>query len=235
MVCASPEVADTINSGKGSGNSLTLRGKCSGLVIRDDSVTSPRGGDGVSLAIKDQPLEIGLESLFLANDRSLDKSAAELTSPGFRICRDCRKIVMRGQYMDEENSLPLYVQLYDELSALQREIETSLPEFQELLMGLQKSDANSTSGTYEAALLPSPAPTIGSVNLLQLQRDAADARKQLLANFANYDLLAKKIRDTPDDGNMSLRRLKEAVWVKAGIFLQMNVSVLQSLRAALDS
>lgn len=60
--------------------------------------------------------------------------------------------------------------------------------------------------------------------MLQLQRDAASARKQLLSNFANYDALARKIKALPDGGNVSLRKVKEAVERRAGAFLQANVS-----------
>lgn len=104
-------------------------------------------------------------------------------------------------------------------------------------MGLQKQDTSSTLGLEAAANgTPSPpsspssrrgsasGPTLSRAALLQLQRDAATARKQLLANFANYDALARRIRDLPDGGNNSLKRIKDGVDRKAAAFLQMNVS-----------
>lgn len=241
MVCASPEVAAAQNGPDSSldasdgGKRPLLNGKCSGIVVRDESVGSLYGRDSATFAIKDQLVDPGLEAVFSPNqgqrrasNKPPPKGSAETRgesaiSAGFRLCQECREIMFRGQYMEEQNSTPPYVQLYDELVALQREIETTLPEFQELLMGLRKSDVNSTLGTSDAAVATSHNQR-NTVNLLQLQRDAANARKQLLANFANYDALAKRIRDLPDGGNVSLKRLKDAIWVNAGVFLQTNVS-----------
>lgn len=238
VVCASPEMANGDTGPNSSSNAATsdgesvsgARGKCSGIVVRDESVAPSVGGmsepDSTGLAIKDQPLENSLEAMLLQDNGQQGVPKDPLESQGFRLCRSCREIVLRGQYMDEESTLPPYVRLYDQLMTLQRDIETSLPEFQELIMGIQKSDPGSTLGptaTIDGA--NDPSSQASKSVLLQLQRDAASARKQLLANFANYDSLAKSLRNLPDGGNVSLRRLKEAIWVRAGIFLQANVSM----------
>ena len=68
---------------------------------------------------------------------------------------------------------------------------------------------------------------------LALQRDAAQARKQLLANFANYDELAKRIRKLPiasgKSGDAAQERLQLAIWTRANQFLQQNMLPLRSL------
>ncbi|CAO1625091.1 unnamed protein product [Parajaminaea phylloscopi] len=236
VVCASPEV--TANSaGSDMGMAVDARGaaplfaKCSGIVVRDGESSLHSSSHGSTVIVKDQDVGAGLEAILNTGARTasnLQSTSASTVPQGFRICRDCREVVMRGQYMDEEGSAPLYVQLYSDLCLLQREIESSLPEFQELVLGLQQSDAGSTLGTVDKISSPTGAARTKS-DLLKLQRDAASARKQLLANFANYDALAKRIRDLPDGGDTSLQRLKEAVWIKAGVFLQTNMFPLQSL------
>lgn len=138
--------------------------------------------------------------------------------------------------MLDDGKVPPYLKLYEALISLQKEIEQSLPEFQEMVLGLQKHDAAAALGTAaedEARdpLLQPPArdaQTIAAIKAknrttLALQRDAAQARKQLLANFANFDLIAKKIRNLDDEGNASLGRLKIAIWTQANVFLQNNV------------
>jgi len=144
--------------------------------------------------------------------------------------------------MLDDGSIPAYLRLYEALITLQKEIEQSLPEFTEMILGLQKQDSAAALGTVaesEDILSPSRSDSSASAasslaamkvknkNSLALQRDAAQARKQLLANFANYDLVAKKIRNLDDGGNASLARIKLAIWTKANLFLQQNVSAIR--------
>jgi rabenosyn-5 len=144
--------------------------------------------------------------------------------------------------MLDDGSVPPYIALYESLITLQKEIEQSLPEFQEMVLGLQKQDAAAALGTIDTTpediLSPSRSESSPSSlaamkaknkNNLALQRDAAQARKQLLANFANYDSTAKRIRNLDDQGNTSLARVKLAIWAKANLFLQQNMFPLQSL------
>lgn len=127
--------------------------------------------------------------------------------------------------MLSDGRVPAYVKLYEALIRLQKEIEQTLPEFQEMVMGLQKHDAAAALGTDTST------PQSSRV-ALALQRDAAQARKGLLANFANYDALAKRIRSLPVEvvpgaghgGDKAQERLQEAVWTRANMFLQQNVS-----------
>ncbi len=77
--------------------------------------------------------------------------------------------------------------------------------------------------------------------MLGLQRDAAAARKQLLSNFAEYDALARRIRNLPPDvdaeqgpagagaagsaeGDHAQERVQQAIFHRANLFLQQNVS-----------
>lgn len=145
--------------------------------------------------------------------------------------------------MLDDGSIPVYLRLYEALNILQKEIEQSLPEFQEMVLGLQKQDAAAALGTVaetdQDILSPSRSESstlaasslvalkAKNKNTLALQRDAAQARKQLLANFANYDSIAKKIRNLDDQGNASLARIKLAIWTKANLFLQQNVRSLR--------
>lgn len=150
---------------------------------------------------------------------------------------------MHRQYMLDDGAVPAYIKLYETLISLQREIEQSLPEFQEMIMGLQKHDAVAALGAnFDDDVRGDPlvAPPSRDPQTLQaikaknrtalaLQRDAAQARKQLLANFANYDLVAKKIRALDDEGNVSLARIKMAIYTRANVFLQTYMFPLQNL------
>ncbi|PWN98937.1 FYVE-domain-containing protein [Tilletiopsis washingtonensis] len=212
VVCASPHLAALNGFGAPGAPSPAQpisAQKCSRLVVADPA----------SALMRDAP--------------RTDPSRPERV--GVRVCRDCRSIVMRRQYMMDDGHVPALVKLYDALSSLQREIETNLPEFQEMIMGLQKQDASAALGT-DVDTAPSRAA-------LQLQREAAQARKALLTNFANYDALAKRIRRLPvedaeggadEDGGAAPRegaqeRLQEAIWTRANLFLQQNMFPLQSL------
>lgn len=254
VVCASPEVAVSSNPPPGSVSMLDEKegqpaSKCSNVVIKDEralaAASAVGGATGEALlAIRDLPPEVSLEALLSQSkpgqaSTAASKSVLEASQHGFRLCRECKTVVLRSHYLLEEGEAPEYIRLYHQLMVLQKEIEQSLPEFQELVMGLQKQDTTSTlgletagNGTSSPPSSPSSrrgsasGPTLSRAALLQLQRDAATARKQLLANFANYDALARRIRDLPDGGNNSLKRIKDGVDRKAAAFLQMNVSCL---------
>ncbi|MCO5565432.1 hypothetical protein L7F22_019105 [Adiantum nelumboides] len=231
VVCASPHLS--LPPGITGPPSNTEEGKiptedqvkCSSLVVADDQTGTK---------IKDVPRWDEASSKHLdANGRTR----------GIRICRECKETILHRQYMLDDGNLPGYVKLYEALISLQKEIEQSLPEFQEMILGLQKHDAAAALGTsdqqdesHDPLLQPVQSETLSMAAIkaknrttLALQRDAAQARKQLLANFANYDLIAKKIRNLDDEGNASLARLKVAIWTQANTFLQANMFPLQNL------
>lgn len=229
VVCASPHLSlppgmigpPNSESGKPVSDDQL---KCSSLVVADDQS---------GMKIKDVPRWDEASSKHLdANGRTR----------GIRICRECKETILHRQYMLDDGHLPAYVKLYEALISLQKEIEQSLPEFQEMILGLQKHDAAAALGTTDQIESHDPlfqpirneSLSISAIKAknrttLALQRDAAQARKQLLANFANYDLIAKKIRNLDDEGNASLSRLKIAIFTQANTFLQANMFPLQNL------
>lgn len=235
LVCASPHLAmPPIGVGSESAGFKESRGanvadaKCSTLMISD--------GDDGTAKIKEVPRWDEV-----IGGAGVDQ---EGRTRGMRICRDCKDTILHRQYMLDDGSVPPYVKLYEALVLLQKEIEQSLPEFQEMIMGLQKHDAAAALGTANEddsrdPLLAPNAPARDQSTLqamkaknrtaLALQRDAAQARKQLLANFANYDSIAKKIRSLDDEGNASLARIKMAIYARASVFLQTYMFPLQNL------
>ncbi|TFY66662.1 hypothetical protein EVG20_g4427 [Dentipellis fragilis] len=123
---------------------------------------------------------------------------------GVRICRDCRPILLHQQYIHENAGASTFARLYDVFISLEKEIEDSLPLFQELLLTLSHDDQ------------PTP--------------EASAARKRLLEAFAQYDALAKRIRKLPTSGaGSSQDRVQAAVLSRANAFLQKNMFPLQSL------
>ncbi|SPO21665.1 related to vacuolar segregation protein PEP7 [Ustilago trichophora] len=211
VVCASPHLtrlAWAEQMGSGTGKTLTaeeraaLDGKCSGNIVAD-------------------PISGRIEEV------KEGAAASSSTSPskGVRICLDCKSIVRKRQYMMDDEPLPIFMKLYEALMRVQKEIEQSLPEFQEMVLGLQKQDQTAALGSSIRANI-------------ELQRDAVQARKQLLANFATYDELAKRIRALPvgDKANTAgfgsdaaQERIQHAIFTRANLFLQQNMLPLQSL------
>ncbi|PWZ03200.1 hypothetical protein BCV70DRAFT_13171 [Testicularia cyperi] len=237
VVCASPHLAkltwaeqmDSTNDKPFSVEQrMALQNKCSGSIIADpisgrieDVREGPLAGPGPT---QQQSHESS------SNGSVASGSASTSTSPhrGVRICKDCRSIVRKRQYMHDDVPYPLFVKLYEALLRVQREIEQSLPEFQEMVLGLQKQDHNAALGSSIKANIA-------------LQRDAVQARKQLLANFATYDELAKRIRALPVDSahskeakslggtDAAQERVQHAIFTRANLFLQQNMLPLQSL------
>ncbi|KAM5534103.1 hypothetical protein V8D89_012284 [Ganoderma adspersum] len=122
---------------------------------------------------------------------------------GVRICRDCKPVLLRQQYRQEMGVVPLFTRLYDAFISLEKEIEDELPIFQELIVNLAKQER------------PTP--------------EATAARKRLLEAFAQYDAIAKRIRQLPCPQGGSQDRIQCAVIARANLFLQKNMFPLQSL------
>ncbi|CEH14990.1 FYVE finger-containing protein [Ceraceosorus bombacis] len=204
VVCASPHLS--LPPGLAQSFSQTehaaQQAKCSGLVLADPQTSIIR-----------------------------DANATSDGRVGFRICTRCRATITRRQYMLDDEKVPVYLQLYEALIQLQREIEQTLPEFQEMVLGLQKQDASAALGTGPHGDLQRT-PTKAK-SALTLQRNAAQARKALLANFANYDALARRIQTLPAGTNQAQKRVQESIWTRANLFLQQNMFPLQSLPGAI--
>lgn len=216
VVCASPHLTRLTwaeQMAPGTGKVLTVQeraeldNKCSGNIVAD-----PITGR----------IEEVKEGAAAASSKA-GSSAAQ--SRGVRICRDCKSIVRKRQYMMDDEPLPVFIKLYEALMRVQKEIEQSLPEFQEMVLGLQKQDQTAALGSSIRANI-------------ELQRDAVQARKQLLANFATYDELAKRIRALPvgerdstgaNGSDAAQERVQHAIFTRANLFLQQNMLPLQSL------
>lgn len=122
---------------------------------------------------------------------------------GVRICQDCRPILLRQQYYQEMNTVPAFSKLYQLLIELEKELEDCLPQFQELIVSLNHDEH----------------PT----------KEATAARKRLLDIFAQYDAVAKRIRNLPCTPGSSQERVQMAVTTRANMFLQKHMFPLQSL------
>ncbi|KAJ3895854.1 FYVE zinc finger-domain-containing protein [Lentinula edodes] len=103
---------------------------------------------------------------------------------GVRICRGCKPVLLREQYLRERNITMggvtgEFLKLYEAFLGLEKEIEDSLPAFEELLVG------SGNNGSDPPHALTAQTAT------------AAAERKRLLQVFARYDALAKRIRSLP--------------------------------------
>jgi len=128
---------------------------------------------------------------------------------GVRICRECRTVLLRQQYLQDASHTPTSVRLYEALVQLEKEIEDVLPQFHELLLSLSNDTSSSTQHATSAAM-----------------------RKRLLQSFAEYDRLAKRIRQLPCARESSQDRIQNAISTRATLFLQKNMFPLQALPKA---
>ncbi|CDW95992.1 hypothetical protein [Sporisorium scitamineum] len=212
-ICSTPFSFTVQQMAPGTGKILTaeeraeLDTKCSGNIVADPITGRIEEVKEGAAATSSQP------------------GSSTTQSKGVRICRDCKSIVRKRQYIMNDEPLPVFMKLYEALMRVQREIEQSLPEFQEMVLGLQKQDQTAALGSSIKANI-------------ELQRDAVQARKQLLANFATYDELAKRIRALPVGDRDSTgavgsdaaqERIQHAIFTRANLFLQQNMLPLQSL------
>ncbi|GAA95043.1 uncharacterized protein L969DRAFT_51661 [Mixia osmundae IAM 14324] len=141
-------------------------------------------------------------------------------APIVRICQDCLSTAMRQQTMSLTTRAPTYLRLYEVLLQLQNEIDSSLPELQEMIMGLQRDSAHLTLGSTANAT-----PVA--------QRDALAARKSIMSNLASYDSIARRIKDLPlADGGQpggSQDRIQRAISSRAQLFLHDKMALLKGL------
>lgn len=151
---------------------------------------------------------------------------ADLDDPSaIRICTTCRVAVSGRKELEvEKQNQPRYIVLYDALMRHRKEIEATLPKFQEMIVMLRNKDSQKQT----------PADF----------QEASKARKQLLESFAKFDALAKQIRILdPQDAIMRRRsgshtraqsgatqqRLQNAIYTWANQFLQLNMFPLEAL------
>ncbi|TFK42702.1 hypothetical protein BDQ12DRAFT_598244 [Crucibulum laeve] len=172
---------------------------CSLLFVMDPKTRCiEEVGEGVDYGVKKRKTP-------LTTDLPKQDSEEEKFLKGVRICRECRPILLRQQYQRENQAIPPFVRLYEVFVDLEKDIEESLPQFQELILSLNHND--------------------------QPTKEASAARKRLLEAFAQYDALSKRIRKLPcpNGPGSSQDRVQMAILTRANIFLQKNMFPLQSL------
>ncbi|KAJ7739678.1 FYVE zinc finger-domain-containing protein [Mycena maculata] len=175
---------------------------CSVLFIVDPKTRNiEEVGEGVDYGVRKR------RTSSVGGAKELQEEAAEEEKflRGVRICRECRPVLLRQQHHQQNMHVPTFVKLYETFVILEKEIEDSLPQFQELILTLNHDS--------------------------QPNKEASAARKRLLEAFAQYDSLAKRIRNlaTPNGRGSSQERVQIAVMTRANLFLQKNMFPLQSL------
>ncbi|GAA6023700.1 hypothetical protein JCM10207_008753 [Rhodosporidiobolus poonsookiae] len=132
-----------------------------------------------------------------------------------RVCRDCLNTVLRQQLKTLPVRTPTWLKLYEVLVQLEKDIDETLPEFQELAITLQ----NPSSAAASAAP-PSAA-------------HAKSLRKRLLTDLASYDTISKRIRDLPLPEGVpvggSQDRLQRALAARGTLYLSEKLGLLRSL------
>lgn len=125
----------------------------------------------------------------------------------FRACADCRATLLRMQYHSEKDKQTPLTRLYDALVSLQKKIEEALPDFDEMIMGLQNKKQKQGYTIADG----------------ELEEDTVQARKNLVQWFSQYDSLAKTIcnlkHETPTEN-----QVQQAIFARAILFLQKNVN-----------
>ncbi|KAJ7632155.1 FYVE zinc finger-domain-containing protein [Roridomyces roridus] len=175
---------------------------CSVLFVVDPKTrTIEEVGEGVDYGVRKR------RTGSVGGAKELQEEAAEEEKflRGVRICRECRPVLLRQQHQQQNSHVPPFVKLYEAFLVLEKEIEDSLPQFQELILSLNHDS--------------------------QPTKEASAARRRLLEAFAQYDSLAKRIRNlpTPNGSGSSQERVQIAVMTRANLFLQKNMFPLQSL------
>ncbi|GAA5938346.1 hypothetical protein JCM3775_000869 [Rhodotorula graminis] len=132
-----------------------------------------------------------------------------------RVCRDCLGTVLRQQLKTLPVRTPTWLKLYDVLVQLEKDIDETLPEFQELAVVLSNPAAAAESATPPSA------------------KHAKTLRKRLLTDLASYDTVSKRIRDLPlpegAPSGGSQDRLQRALSARAQLYLSDKLGLLRSL------
>ncbi len=166
VVCASPHLTDLgsgagggaasgAGAGGGKGAPVAVTGaalaggavvgdKCSGSISGD--AQTGRMGHAFVLNREGEPHPSATAAAAAAGGTGAGEKRSAATDAGagaggkevqVRVCRECRDVICRTQYMLPELKRPTYLKLYEALMRLQREIEEGLPEFQEMVLGMQ--------------------------------------------------------------------------------------------------
>ncbi|KZV86546.1 FYVE-domain-containing protein [Exidia glandulosa HHB12029] len=168
---------------------------CSLLFVADPRTGAiEEVGEGVDYGVKKRGAQLDKKA----------KADEDKFLKGVRICRECRPTLLRKQYAVEQAALPTFARLYEAMLLVEKELEDSLPAFQEMLLALNNNPEVQSS-------------------------EAKAARKRLLDAFADYDALSKRIIGLPCAPGSSQERVQTSIRTRANLFLQQHMFPLQAL------
>lgn len=155
----------------------------------------------------------GREAGFLkrsSSNSSLNSLFSTEGDPHLRVCQECRKLLeRRDQMVEQRNTKPSIVVLYEKLKAYIGECETLLVKFLPIVESLSVGDS-----TYSL-------------------QDGQKLRGQLVKYYEYIDQLSKRIvsldLDKPDPPSAKQASLQKAIRVYASNFMQENMMGLQNL------
>ncbi|GJJ12115.1 hypothetical protein Clacol_006356 [Clathrus columnatus] len=169
---------------------------CSTLFVVDQKTRMiEEVGEGVDYGVRRRTPSSGTNSLKSGSEKD-DERFLE----GVRICKTCRIVLLRQQYLQEAAHIPTFVKLHDV-----RNLNLN-----------NKRHRNQRRGSDPSSNTPH-------------QASAASLRKYLLESFATYDRYSKRISLLPVPKGSSQERVQNAVLSRATLFLQNNMFPLQSL------
>jgi len=149
--------------------------------------------------------EIGLN---VATGSDKTEKGVDQVSVDVRMCKDCQHTLFsRGDFEREMADQPKDQRSYENLAQFERGIRLLLPRFHKLLQALQDADKPPTQ---------------------QQLSDATKVRKRLMDAFAQFDAVAKRIRDLPT-ASPTQQKLQKAVYQQACSFLSLHMLPLRSL------
>lgn len=143
----------------------------------------------------------------------------------------------RKQYLHEASRVPTFARLYAVCLALYH-TSSSYPLCSRLWQWrrtLRRPSPNSKNlySLYRQSFLFPSRPSLmcrQRTNTAPHNAPSAAMRKRLLDSFAEYDQLAKRIRQLPAPRGGSQQRVQSAILTRANLFLQKNMFPLQVRR-----
>ncbi|EDP44825.1 hypothetical protein MGL_1307 [Malassezia globosa CBS 7966] len=197
LICSSPHLPNLLQPQEAE--QLNLWEPCSSLMVCDAS----------SRQFREFPVRPTMNA---SPDQWRAFEDDELFS--IRFCKDCKTKIYRIMLRNRRKSTSTPELFYEKLILLEREIHEALPDFHEMIFGLQKNDTNMSLAS-------------SAQDSQALQSSAVQARKDLLARFMQYEELARKIASLPPtiDGinSPTQKRLQQAILARATLFLQKHV------------
>lgn len=134
---------------------------------------------------------------------------AAQTSIELRLCRDCEDSIFLGDTVTHglDTPAPAYQKSYKALLQYRSSIEGLMPRFRKLLVALT-----------DRSVVPSKADMI----------EAKRVRGRLLDAFAQFDAIAKKVKNAPASCETEAT-LQNAIYQQASRYLQLHMITLQSI------